>query len=234
MITNVRTHNIVFAKVSKISKCRTFVVKSHKIFNYRIVTLNFNFNTCNMVSLGELIYNSRKNKNLTQEELADLSKVNLRTIQRIENNENKPRESTLKLIFDVLEINNSTNEFGQNRNKKNYAELFFEFFFLIIANMVLMGIIGWMTLDSEANLNTRFAGFLLSFFIPIFIVFMTKNMNRIERLIKFGSGFFIYIISSIILVGFPTAFVTGLLVCLSISLLTLFYGENLINKKNVG
>ena len=92
-----------------------------------------------------------------------------------------------------------------------------------------MGIIGWMTLDSEANLNTRFAGLLLSFFIPIFIVFMTRGMNRTERTLKFGTGFVVYIISSIIIVGFPTAFVTGLLVCLAICLLTLFYGENILN-----
>ena len=40
-----------------------------------------------MNSIGEIIISSRKSKNLTQEQLADLSKVNLRTIQRIENNE---------------------------------------------------------------------------------------------------------------------------------------------------
>ena len=185
-----------------------------------------------MVSLGELIYNSRKNKNITQEELAELSKVNLRTIQRIENNENKPRESTLRMLFEVLEIKDPISEFNQITVKRNYGELVSEYFFLLIINMSLMGIIGWMTLDSEANLNTRFAGLLLSFFIPIFIVFMTKSMTKIERLLKFGSGFLIYIVSSIIIVGFPTAFVTGLLVCLSISLLTLFYGDMMVNRKN--
>lgn len=44
-----------------------------------------------MSSIADLITNSRKSKNLTQEQLAELSKVNLRTIQRIENNENTPR-----------------------------------------------------------------------------------------------------------------------------------------------
>ena len=43
-------------------------------------------------------------KGLSQEELAESSKVNLRTIQRIENNETKPREKTLQLIFNALEI----------------------------------------------------------------------------------------------------------------------------------
>lgn len=184
-----------------------------------------------MISIGELVYNSRKDKKITQEELAEISKVNLRTIQRIENNQNKPRESTLKLIFDVLEINNTIPEFKQNKITRSYAELFFEYMFLIVINLVLMGIIGWLTLDSEANLNSRFAALLLSFFIPIFIVFLTKNINKTERLLKFGSGLFLYIIASIISVGFPTAFLTGLVVCLSIALFTLFYGDNFMNRE---
>lgn len=96
-----------------------------------------------------------------------------------------------------------------------------------------MGIIGWTNLDSEANVNSKFAGILLSFFIPIFIVFITKNMSKTERLLKFGSGFFLYIILSILIIGLPKAFVSGLLPCLSICLLTLFYGDKIFNHKNV-
>lgn len=183
-----------------------------------------------MNSLGELISSSRKSKNLTQEELADLSKVNLRTIQRIENNQNSPRENTLKLICNVLEIDFPENVVDRIE-KPNYLEIVINYFFLVIINMVLMGIIGFMTLDSWANINTRFAGLLLSFFIPIFIVQKTKNLSRLERILKFGSGFFIYIIMSIIVVGFPKAFITGLLVCLSICLMTLYYGDILVNEK---
>src|SRR5690606_29186605 len=44
-------------------------------------------------------------KGLTQEELSESAKVNLRTIQRIENNESEPRGKTLNLICQVLELN---------------------------------------------------------------------------------------------------------------------------------
>ena len=184
-----------------------------------------------MNSIADLISNTRKSKQLTQEELADLSKVNLRTIQRIENSENIPRGNTLKLICDALDLKipNFQTEIVQNKSSK-YLEIFFNYFFLLIINLTLMGIIGFMTLDSEANLNSRFAGLLLSFFIPIFIVFKIPKMSRIERLLKFGSGFFIDILISIIILGFPKAFVTGLLVCLAISLLTLYYGDLLRTK----
>ena len=53
----------------------------------------------------EKIRNVRKKKGLPQEELAELAKVNLRTIQRIENSENEPRGKTLHLICDALDLN---------------------------------------------------------------------------------------------------------------------------------
>ena len=57
-----------------------------------------------MTEIGKRIKEIRLKRGLSQEELAEASKVNLRTIQRIENNETKPREKTLQLIFNALEI----------------------------------------------------------------------------------------------------------------------------------
>jgi hypothetical protein len=58
-------------------------------------------------------------------------------------------------------------------------------------------------------------------------------MSKTERFLKFGSGFFLYIVLSTIVVGFPIAFVSGLLPCLSFCLLTLFYGDKILKSKNV-
>ena len=58
-----------------------------------------------MNEIGKRIRDIRKKKALSQEELAESAKVNLRTIQRIENNESEPRGKTLNLICDVLQIN---------------------------------------------------------------------------------------------------------------------------------
>jgi len=58
-----------------------------------------------MNSIGEKISEVRKTKGLTQEGLAELSKMNLRTIQRIENNESVPRGKTLILICQALGLN---------------------------------------------------------------------------------------------------------------------------------
>ncbi|MDT0555047.1 helix-turn-helix domain-containing protein [Patiriisocius hiemis] len=58
-----------------------------------------------MNEIGKKIREIRKKKGLSQEELAESAKVNLRTIQRIENNESEPRGKTLTLICEVLDIN---------------------------------------------------------------------------------------------------------------------------------
>ena len=55
-----------------------------------------------MDNIGQKIVELRKSKGYTQEELAEKAKVNLRTIQRIENEENKPSGNTLKFICEAL------------------------------------------------------------------------------------------------------------------------------------
>ena len=56
-----------------------------------------------MDNIGQKIIELRKSKGYTQEELSEKAKVSLRTIQRIENDENKPSGNTLKLICEALE-----------------------------------------------------------------------------------------------------------------------------------
>ncbi len=103
--------------------------------------------------------------------------------------------------------------------------------FLIVLNLFLMSITGYLTLDSGANLNSRVGALLVSFFLPAFIVVKTKNMSGLERMLKFGFGYMSHIILSLILVGFPQAFVTELIPCLVIALGTLYYGDEVIKTK---
>jgi transcriptional regulator with XRE-family HTH domain len=188
-----------------------------------------------MNSIGKKIQGFRKEKGLTQEELAELSKVNLRTIQRIENNNSVPRETTLNLICHALEID--SNEFqtlkGQMQ-KFNIITVIINIVYYSLLNLLLMFSLGYLTLDSEANINSRIGGFLLSFFIPIFIVFMTKKLNSTERVIKFGSGYILYIILTISIKGFSEGikigWKTGLFICLFIAIGVLFYGNKILKE----
>ncbi len=108
---------------------------------YRYQTFNHFINLRKIInmknSIGNKIHEIRKSKGLTQEELAELSKVNLRTIQRIENNENEPRGNTLNLICDVLEINSDQFINKIDSNKSEFiGSLIINGFFLVLLNFL--------------------------------------------------------------------------------------------------
>lgn len=55
------------------------------------------------MNLHERVAKTRKEKGITQEELADMSNVTVRTIQRIESGESIPRSYTLKALAKALD-----------------------------------------------------------------------------------------------------------------------------------
>ncbi len=179
--------------------------------------------------IAKKISEIRKSKGLTQEELAEQSQVNLRTIQRIENNQSEPRGKTLQLICEALQID--AGELRERRELDKPISLgtkIVNALFLLALNLILMGILGYMTLDSEANTNSRLGGLLLSIFLPMSIVLLTIKMSGIERMLKFGFGFIVYFILVVVSHGFPTGFITGLFPCLLISLAVLYFGQDII------
>jgi len=71
-----------------------------------------------MKELGSKIIEIRKRKGVSQEELAEAAKVNLRTIQRIENNANEPSGKTLNLLCDALDISiDDIVDYGKSEDK---------------------------------------------------------------------------------------------------------------------
>ena len=181
--------------------------------------------------IGRKISEARKTKGITQEELAELSNVNLRTIQRIENNENEPRGKTLNLICEVLQIN--TQELLRNyagEAKNSIATTVVNGIFLLALNLLLATIIGYLSSASGSNFNSRVGAFLLSFFIPIFIVNMTLKMNGLERMLKFGTGFISYL-TMILVLDIIRGLDTFMIPCLVMSLAILFFGHKLFRKE---
>ncbi|MGM0580111.1 MAG: helix-turn-helix domain-containing protein [Bacteroidota bacterium] len=176
-----------------------------------------------MNNIGQVILESRKRKGLSQEELAERANVNLRTIQRIEKDQNEPRGKTLNLICEVLEI--ESEGLLQSEKKSQILNKVFTLFFLLVLNLALMAIIGFLTLDSNANLNSRFGAFLLSIFIPFSIVYLSPKMKGLERMLKLGTGFIIYPILTIVLHGFPIAFTSGLLPVSLVFISVLYFGN---------
>lgn len=72
-----------------------------------------------METIGAKILEIRKRKGFTQEKLSDLSKINLRTLQRIEKGESEPRSDTLNSLCQVLEVKmEDVLDYGKKDNLK--------------------------------------------------------------------------------------------------------------------
>lgn len=115
-------------------------------------------------------------------------------------------------------------------NTKSIYNNVIQTFFLVVLNLVIIAIIGYMTLDSYANTNSRAGGLLLSFFMSFFIVYLTRNIHGMDRLVKFGSGMMAYVIVAVFKVGLSLSFTTGLLPCLVLGMAVLYYGNNLVKE----
>jgi transcriptional regulator with XRE-family HTH domain len=185
-----------------------------------------------MKSTGKIIYEVRMKKGLSQEELAEMAKVNLRTIQRIENDLTEPRETTINLIFGVLEID-------QNELKPPVGEIDFgnlvqksiNVIFIILLNIVIATIIIYLTVYDNANTYSRIGAFFLCVLLPYFIVSLTRSSTSVMRLIKFGTGFIFVIIFLLFQVKIDTAVFSGAILSSLIGLAILFYGNAIQLKK---
>lgn len=87
-----------------------------------------------MKNIGEKIKQIRQSKGLSQEELAEKANVNLRTVQRLENNINVPRGQTLVLLCNALgvELENIA-EYGKKKDSG-----FLTVFYLSILSFLVM------------------------------------------------------------------------------------------------
>jgi len=130
----------------------------------------------------------------------------------------------------VLEI--KPEEIPQNKKQdilKKLANLLTQGIFLLLLNMALLTLAGYLTINQEANTPTRIAAHILSFLIPLFIVQFTTKMSGLERMLKFGFGFLFYLILITIKLPIPKLLVHGFYTTQLISLVVLYYGNEIIS-----
>ena len=134
-----------------------------------------------MSEIGKKIRDVRKQKGLTQEELAESAKINLRTIQRIEKNASEPRGKTLSLICQVLDLNaEDILDYGKQADKSFliYFQLSVLVGLVIPMGNVILPFMLWMTKkDKIIGLNTMGAN-LLNFQIVWTFIAFTILLNR--------------------------------------------------------
>lgn len=169
-----------------------------------VVCHSFDKNILTMEKLGNKLKEIRIRKGYSQEELADLSNVSLRTIQRIEQNQNEPRVNTLHLICNALNVNiEDILDYG----KEEKSDFMFYFHLSVLSFMVLplgniiVPLILWL------NNKTKVVGLekigksviyfqiiitiLLCLFFGLFI--FTKILKQSDGLIYFYIAAFLYI-----------------------------------------
>ncbi len=112
-----------------------------------------------MKSIGNKIEDIRKMKGLTQEELAELAQVNLRTIQRIENNESEPRGYTMKNICTALSVNiEDILDYGKEEDLSFLAYFHLSilcFLFLPLGNIIVPAILWLSNKRKVLHLDTQ-------------------------------------------------------------------------------
>jgi transcriptional regulator with XRE-family HTH domain len=132
-----------------------------------------------METIGTRIIEIRKLKGLTQEELADQAKINLRTLQRIEKGETEPRGNTLKMLCAVLEINiEDILDYGKQEDTKylSYFHLSVLSFLLVpLGNLLIPSILYFTKRDKIIGLNRQGAD-LLNFQI-LWTLFFSGSMT---------------------------------------------------------
>tara|TARA_R110000850_G_scaffold196479_1_gene322948 strand:- start:95 stop:658 length:564 start_codon:yes stop_codon:yes gene_type:complete len=153
-----------------------------------------------MTEIGKKIKEVRKKKGLSQEELAESAKVNLRTIQRIENNESEPRGKTLNLICDVLNINTEDILDYGKQTDKSYLIIFhlsvIVFLAIPIGNIVVPLIL-WMNKKDKIiglkEIGTNLLNFQIVWSILTYISIFTFALFKIMHYGTYNILFYVFI-----------------------------------------
>ncbi len=157
-----------------------------------------------MDTIGSKILEIRKRKGLTQEKLSELSKINLRTIQRIEKGTSEPRSDTLNSLCQVLEVNmEDILDYGRKDNLK-----FLKFFHLSVLaclffplGNVILPLVLWLThrhkiidLNGQGTnvLNYQILWSLFFYFIfMLWFIFSINHWNNSNQFLYVLGGLYL-------------------------------------------
>lgn len=166
--------------------------------------INKNIHIMKQPELGKRIFQLRKEKGLTQEELVEQCNINVRTIQRIESGEVNPRSYTINIILKVLgeDIKNISSIIS-SKNKWNKDELkilkrsFVFGMFYIIITLIGISLEAYYTIQNIKNEELLLFRFLYA--IPFFILlnYFLKGYKIIAEKFKntlLKSGVSIYLL----------------------------------------
>lgn len=141
-----------------------------------------------MNEIGKKIREIRKQKGLSQEELAESATVNLRTIQRIESNESEPRGKTLNLICEVLGINaEDILDYGKHEDKSSLIIFHLSvltFWIIPLGNIIIPAII-WVNKKDKViglkNMGIRLLNFQIIWSICTYLTIIAFALLKLNH-----------------------------------------------------
>ena len=152
-----------------------------------------------MENIGQKIVELRKSKGYTQEELAEKAKVNLRTIQRIENGENKPSGNTIKLICEALEtLPEKIINYGKKEDSKLLVLMHLSVitYLVIPIGNILIPLIFWISKKDKIieldDKGTRLLNFQIVWTILTTITFSSALLTATLELSNPANGYISY------------------------------------------
>ncbi|MFL1012274.1 DUF4870 domain-containing protein [Flavisericum labens] len=158
-----------------------------------------------MNKIGNKIKTLRKTKGLSQEELAEVAKVNLRTIQRIENNENEPRGKTLHLICEALDLKIEDLADYCKQTDNNFLIYFYLsvlVFLIIPLGNIILPLILWLTKKDKVIDLKRVGANLLNFQIAwTFLSYSVLIIGVLLKIMHLNIGFSITPMSILMIWG---------------------------------
>jgi len=166
-----------------------------------------------MKEVGSKIREIRKRKGLSQEELAELAKINLRTIQRIESNANEPSGKTLNLLCEALEINlEELVEYGKTEGK-TFLTLFhlsvLSFMMLPLGNIIIPLIL-WLTKKDKIvglkEVGANLLNFQILWTVILYGVAIIGVLGKISHTRGFGYSLYLIIALPLLNIIFAIVF----------------------------
>lgn len=166
-----------------------------------------------MNEIGNKIKELRKLKGLSQEELAETAKVNIRTIQRIENNESEPRGKTLHLICDVLELRvEDILDYGKKIDSQYlvFFHLSALIFLVIPIGNIIIPMILWMTKKDKIiglkKIGVNLLNFQICWSILFFITVIVFTLLKINKQESFKVFSYLFISLYLLNIMLPIVF----------------------------
>ncbi|WP_240032218.1 helix-turn-helix domain-containing protein [Psychroflexus aestuariivivens] len=166
-----------------------------------------------MKELGTKLKEARTRKGFSQEDLAERSQVNLRTIQRIENNQNEPRGKTLNLLCHVLEINTEDLlDYGKHEDRQFivFFHLSVLTFLVIPLGNIILPLILWLTKKDKIidlkNVGAALLNFQINWSILSFISIAIYTYMKIMHYGVFEILLYIFFGLQILNITFPIYF----------------------------